>query len=177
MVTYIDVAAAFDSESHKFPDAALKKAGAKRKTRAMLRAIYAAAQGAAQIRGENGEIKMSHTFPVCRGVIQDDIISPILFIIALDQMVQDEDTEGQGVCVGKINELRVLGYADDAAMISNTVERMTARLTKFADAAKARADMKVKLSKTFSHHVERQEKVVPATADEIKAKEVTYEHP
>ena len=39
VVTYIDFAAAFDSVSHKFLDEALAKAGAKRKTRALLRAI------------------------------------------------------------------------------------------------------------------------------------------
>ena len=57
-------------------------------------------------------------------------------------MVQEADTEGQGVTVGEIKELRVLGYADDAAMASPTAEGLTARLTKFADAALARADMR-----------------------------------
>ena len=122
VVTYIDFAAAFDSVSHKFLDEALAAAGAKRKTRALLRAIYSAAQGAVQIRDETGSIKLSQAFEVRRGVVQGDIISPILFILALDQMVQEADTEGQGVTVGEIKELRVLGYADDAAMASFSVE-------------------------------------------------------
>ena len=50
VVTYIDFAAAFDSVSHRFLDAALGKAGAKRKTRALFRTIYAAAQGAARVQ-------------------------------------------------------------------------------------------------------------------------------
>ena len=176
-MTYIDFAAAFDSVSHKFLDEALANAGAKRKTRALLRAIYSAAQGAVQIRDESGNITLSQAFDVRRGVVQGDIISPILFILALDQMVQEADTEGQGVCVGEIKELRVLGYADDAAMASVTVEEMTERLTKFADAALARADMKTKLSKTWTQHVSRQEKQEPATAEEIAAKEASYKHP
>ena len=178
VVTCIDFAAAFDSVSHKFLDEALANAGAKRKTRALLRAMYSVAQGAVQIRGdETGKIKLSQAFKVCSGVVQGDIISPILFILALDQMVQEADTDGQGVCVGEIKELRVLGYADDAAMVSFTVEEMTVRLTKFADAALARADMKTKLSKTWTQHVQQQEKQAPATAAEIAAKEATYDHP
>ena len=105
VVTFIDFAAAFDSVSHKFLDEALANAGAKRKTRALLRAIYSAAQGAVQIRDEAGNITLSQAFDVRRGVVQGDIISPILFILTLDQMVQEADTEGQGVSVGEIKEL------------------------------------------------------------------------
>ena len=156
VVTYIDFAAAFDSVSHRYLDAALRKAKATRKTRALFRVIYTAAQGAARVQGVDGKTAMSKHFDICRGVIQGDIMSPVLFILALDQLVQEVDTEGQGIRIGKINELRVLGYADDAAMIGPDIEQMTARLTKFADASKALADMQVKMSKTFTHHVRRQ---------------------
>lgn len=54
---------------------------------------------------------------------------------------------------------------------------MTARLTKFADAALARADMQTKLSKTWTQHVRRQEKQEPATEEEIVAKEASYGYP
>ena len=53
---------------------------------------------------------------------------------------------------------------------------MTIRLTKFSDVTMARADMKVKLSNTYTQHVEKQDDVTPVTADEIKAKETSYEH-
>ena len=131
------------------------KAGASRKTRAILRAIYRAAQGAARVQGVDGKVIFSKWFDIQRGVIQGDIISPVLFIIALDQLVQTVDTGGEGINVGKIGTLRVLGYADDAAMIDKTVDAMTARLTKFANEAIAQADMKVKPAKTFSQIVQR----------------------
>ena len=51
LVTFIDFAAAFDSVSHRYLDHALGEAQASRKTRAMFRAIYAAAQGAARVKG------------------------------------------------------------------------------------------------------------------------------
>lgn len=66
--------------------------------------------------------------------------------------------------MGKIKAIRVLGYADDAAMTEYNTERMTQRLTEFADAAMNQADMKAKLSKTFSQIVQQQEAVDAATA-------------
>ena len=115
VVTFIDYAytAAFDSISHKFLDATLKKAGASRKSRAIFRAIYAAATGAARVRGTDGEVIYSGTFKIGRGVIQGDIISPILFIIALDQLIQEFDGNGGGVKFGRILKLKVLGYAEE----------------------------------------------------------------
>ena len=85
-LTFIDYSAAFDSVSHKFLDKSLAKAGASRKTRAMFRAIYAAANGVARVRGLNGKTIYSKSFEVRRGVIQGDIISPIFFFLAMEQI-------------------------------------------------------------------------------------------
>ena len=116
------------------------------------------------------------SFDIKRGVIQGDIISPIFFVIALDHLVQRFDKSGDGVPVGHINSLRVLGYADDAAMCEGTVANMTTRLTEFADAALEHADMQVKLSKTYTQHVKAQVKTTAATAMEIAAKMKKYKH-
>ena len=176
VITYIDFEAAFDSVSHKFLDAALKKANASRKTRAMFRVIYAAAQGAARVLGKDGKYILSKVFEIARGVIQGDIISPIFFIIALAQLVQEYDTSGTGISIGHINAIRVLGYADDAAMTEWRVQDMTTRLTEFADAAVEHADMKVKLSKTYSQIVCRQEKVGALTEEAIKKMMKSYKY-
>ena len=53
-------------------------------------------------------------------------------------------------CLGKIKELRVLSYADDAAMTGPAADQMSKRLTAFANEAKSEADMKVKMSKTYN---------------------------
>ena len=68
VVTFIDFAAAFDSVSHKFLDSALGKAKAKRKTRALFRAIYAAAEGAVRLQSKDGKIALSKYFDVAGGV-------------------------------------------------------------------------------------------------------------
>ena len=176
VITYIDFAAAFDSISHRFLDQALAKARASRKTRAMFRAIYKAAEGAARLRGADGKFTFSKTFDVLRGVIQGDIISPIFFIIALDQLVQRFDVGGTGVPVGHIKAIRVLGYADDAAMCDTAVESMTTRLTNFADGALEKADMKVKLKKTFSQHLQELQAVSAATDEEVEIKMKQYKY-
>ena len=68
IVTYIDFAAAFDSVSHVFLDHALQKAKASRKTGALFREIYRAAQGAARVKGVDGQLTFSKTFEIEREV-------------------------------------------------------------------------------------------------------------
>ena len=101
VVTYIDFTAAFDTISHKFMDSTLAKAGASRKSRAIFRAIYAAAAGIARVNGTDDNYVFSGSFNIGRGVIQGDIISPVLFILALDALVQKYDSvQGKGLKYG-----------------------------------------------------------------------------
>lgn len=92
-MTFIDFAGAFTSTRHKYLDKELVNvgAGASRKTRALFRKIYATTMGSERVAGTQGKTVFSHTFDINRGVIQGDIISPVFFIIALDQFVQKYD--------------------------------------------------------------------------------------
>ena len=87
VVTYIDYSAAFDSVSHRFMDYTLAKTDASKKSRAIFRAIYSAASGVARVRSTDGKFIFSGSFNIGRGVIQGDIVSPVLFIMALDQLL------------------------------------------------------------------------------------------
>ena len=118
VITYIDYSATFDSVSHKFMDATLAAAGASRKSRSIFRSIYKAACGVARVNSVDVKYTFSGSFKIGRGVIQGDIVSPILFILALDQLVQKFDRGGKGVRCGRIIKIRVLGYADDAALLA-----------------------------------------------------------
>ena len=111
-----------------------------------------------------------------RGVIQGDIISPVLFILALGALVQQFDSVRgmhKGFKCGRILRLDVLGYADDVALISDTVEDMTRRLTAIEDGAKEHADMNVSMPKTFTQHVHKRDKLT-VTEAEAKAAEKKY---
>lgn len=78
-ITFIDYSAAFDSIGHKFLDESLAAAGASRKTRAMFRAIYTAAEGITRVHGLNANTIYSETFKVRRGVIQGDNITDLFY--------------------------------------------------------------------------------------------------
>ena len=111
----------------------------------------------------------SEVFKISRGVVQGDIMSPILFILALDSLIQYHDKTGNGVKCGNNLTIRVLGYADDAAMAEKRTEVMTTRLTALADASVKEADMQVRMDKTFSHHVKEQEEQKVSKEEAIKA--------
>ena len=175
-VTYIDYSAAFDSISHKFFDRSLANAGASRKTRAIFRAIYAAAEGIARVRGLHGDKVYSASFKVRRGVIQGDIISPIFFILAMEQLFRTHDHSPVGIKLGNYLQVGVIGYADDAALLSLSCDRMSARLTRVATGSQADADMTIHKGKTKNMIVERQQKLKPPTIEAIKKTEAEYKY-
>ena len=175
MVTYIDYKAAFDSVAHKFLDLSLASAKASRKSRAIFRTIYAVASGVAKVKGTDGKIVFSRRFNIGRGVVQGDIVSPVFFILALNQIFQKYDIYGKGVRCGEILTLKTLGYADDAALAEGTVQEMTERFTRLANKSLKEADMVVRMDKTYSQHVCRGGDVA-VTDEEIKKANDKFEH-
>ena len=105
--------------------------------------------------GTQGKVVFSEPFDISPGVVQGDIISSILFNLALDELVKTYDVHGSGVKCGNGLVVCILGYADDAALLEEEIDVMTKRLTSLADGAKAKADMVVSMKKTVSHHVGR----------------------
>ena len=66
-------------------------------------------------------------------------------------------------------ERHTLGYADDAALLDESTEVATQRVTAIAAGSKADADMAISVSKTKAMHVRRQEKCSPVTDAEARA--------
>ena len=156
VITFIDYTAAFDSVSHKFLDQCLKKAKASRKTRALFRAIYAAAEGTARVQGLDGKHIYSEEFKIRRGVIQGDIISPIFFILALEQVFRICDENPRSVQVGNYLQIGVLGYADDAALAAGStatktsMATMSERISAVSSGSRNEADMHLHSTKNSS---------------------------
>ena len=135
--------------------------------------MYEAAKGMVRVGGILGEKIFSTLFNIGRGVVQGDIVSPILFILALalDNLIQLYDKAGKGVKYGPELEFRVLGYADDAALTEERIEEMTVRLTTLADKSLQEADMKIRMDKTYSQHVKIQEAQKVNEAEMMKAQQ------
>ena len=157
--TFIDYSAAFDSVSHKYLDRALQKAGASIKSRRMFRAIYSAASAVTKVESIDGKIVMSPTFPIRRGVVQGDITSPLYFILALELILKEHDTNPhKGVDFGG-TKVHTLGYADDAALLGYDASTATARVSQISEGSRKDADMHISVPKTKCMHVRSQEPV------------------
>ena len=170
IINFVDYAAAFDSVSHKFLDETLARAGASNKLRAMARAVYESASAYTSVAGAEGKRIKTDEFRVKRGVLQGDIMSPMLFILALEHILrQYDDVRDKGVPLGD-TRVHTLGYADDLALTDNGdadgVVKANARATKIAVKSRERADMKVKITKTKVLHVRPQDPVSDTTCSE-----------
>ena len=76
-----------------------------------------------------------------------------------------------GVSVGHVRDICVLRfYADDVVMVETAVDVMNRRLTKFAYAALAHANIKTKMSKTNSQLLCKRQKPAPGTEQAIEDK-------
>ena len=167
-VTFIEYSAVFDSVSHKFIDRALKEAGASAKSRALFRAIYAAASATTKVQSTDGSTVMSAPFPINRGVIQGDITSPLYFILALELILRKHDNiSGKGVQLGG-KTVDTLGYADDAALLDNDKGVSSTRVTSIATGSRQDADMEISIEKIEVMQVTEQGRTDPATTEELK---------
>ena len=88
------------------------------------------------MRGLNGRTIYSERFKVRRGVVQGDIISPVFFVLAMEQIFRLHDNEGDGITMGNHLNIGVLGYADDAALMSASTEVMSKRVTEVSVGSK-----------------------------------------
>ena len=140
VITFLDYRAAFDSISHKFLDEALKEANCTDKTRAIFRAIYQSASAVIRVSlPGDGTTAISDQYDVNRGVVQGDIFSPVCFIIALECLMRRSDTPGGVNVLGVL--LSRLEYADDAAVIDESIDKAPTEISKLVEGSRGRADM------------------------------------
>ena len=59
--------------------------------------IYVAAQGADRVQDDDDKIVMSSSSRCVWGVIQGDVMSPVLLILVLNQLIQNVNTDNQSV--------------------------------------------------------------------------------
>ena len=86
------------------------------------------------------------------------------------------DNNNDGITVGNHLHIGVLGYADDAALLSASTDKMSQRVTQVALGSEADADMCINKKKTKTLQVSVQEKVAVSTKLEVKKTEEAYKH-
>ena len=70
------------------------------------------------------------------------------FIIALECLMHRLDTPGGVNVIGVL--LSRLEYADDAAVIDESIDKASTRISKLADGSRIHADMEIRIDKTES---------------------------
>lgn len=111
-ITFTDIEKAFDSIDHAAIFAALRAAGASRKSIAIVRDIYVKAKAFIKVRQECGEV-----FRIGRGVLEGDVLSPLLFILAIEAVFQRVGADRHAPILGGV-PVPQLGFADDIMSLS-----------------------------------------------------------
>ena len=110
--------------------------------------IYGAATAHTCTPGVDGTTEKSASFPIQRGVLQEDITSPLLyFILALDLLLRTHDEcADKGVSMMD-TIIHTLGYVYDVALIDDGdaagINRASTRVTKISKGSREDADMNI----------------------------------
>ena len=78
--------------------------------------------------------------------------------------------------MGNYLQVGVLGYADDAALVSLSTDLLSRGLTNISTGSCVEADMDLHKSKTKAMHVRKQDHLVPPPIAKIKKTEGDYKH-
>ena len=141
---FVDFCKAFDTIIHDLIWATLRSYGIEEGLIDLLKMIYSDAKAAVRIGGNLGE-----WFHQEKGTRQEDPISPIIFTIYLERILEylsDEDQGGLSVHGYKITNLR---YADDIDLVSTSSEQLQQSLDEVTKSAN-KAGLKVNVGKTKS---------------------------
>ncbi|CAG5093186.1 Similar to LINE-1 reverse transcriptase homolog (Nycticebus coucang) [Cotesia congregata] len=114
-----DFCRAFDSVPHHLLWAKLFKLGISGKIIRTVQAIYEKVNIQLKINGENFK-----PFDVTEGVLQGGKLSPTLFILYIEDLIDFLDSKGiQGINIG-LNYLRTLLFADDAVFFAGSIKEV-----------------------------------------------------
>ena len=170
IVVFVDMEKAFDRISHAFLEEALSDAGASDKSIAMIRVLYAQTKAKMRVTAADGTQKYSREFPINRGVLQGDLVSPLLFIIALEYAFRKCDTGSSFSILGIF--LDQLTYADDSALLCPSVEEASTRMAALKKGLLEMADMSIHDGKTKVMHTQKTIVVPTPKPEEYSTAEV-----
>uniref|UniRef100_A0A4W5LF61 Reverse transcriptase domain-containing protein n=1 Tax=Hucho hucho TaxID=62062 RepID=A0A4W5LF61_9TELE len=117
-VVFVDFAKAFDSVSHEHLQSVLEQRGLDRHIMALIGSTYEKSTTRITIDGVRSSV-----IDMSVGVKQGDPMSPLLFNLALDPLVQTLERYGSGVG-SEGCQTTTLAFADDLVLLSSSVKGM-----------------------------------------------------
>lgn len=111
IVVVADVSKAFDTVPHSAIKLALERKGVPRHIVKLIEEMYA--ECVTSIKGPAGQ---SVVIKLERGVKQGDPLSPLLFNLIMDPIINKIDEDGNGVTIGE-SDLAILAFADDIVVL------------------------------------------------------------
>jgi hypothetical protein len=113
-LAFLDMAKAFDSVSHHSIRRAMVRKGV---PGALIEVILSEYNGATTVL-QRGPGKSALT-PITRGVKQGDPLSPILFNLVLDEIIEGANGATEGVRMSG-HKISILAFADDLVLVAQT---------------------------------------------------------
>ena len=130
-INFIDFKKAFDSIHRETLWAILRSYGVPKKIVTLIKSFYTDFECALLLNN-----KATDSFAVKSGVRQGCIISPILFLVAIDWVMRKTTSDrSRGITWGMFSKLEDLDFADDIALLSPKQEHMQEKTTRLCDFA------------------------------------------
>jgi hypothetical protein len=130
VMAFLDFSAAFDSVDRSMLWDLLRVAGVPRLYVDLIRSMYEKTKCRIKAYG-----RLSDAFQVRTGVRQGDVLSPLLFLRAIDYVIQKAAAPNDGVLLGEGIKAATAEYADDVALIGESVQQLQAHIDGFQAAA------------------------------------------
>ena len=130
IVAFLDFSSAFDSIDRKALWDLLRIAGVPDLFVGLIRSMYE--QTLCKIKAYG---KLGKPFKVGTGVRQGDVMSPLLFLLAIEYVIRMALRETDGVQFAENLKTSSAEYADDVALLSDSVEKLQDHINRFQAAA------------------------------------------
>jgi exonuclease III len=128
LVAFLDYSAAFDSVDRKSLWLILKACGVPPFYVQLIQNMYEMSVCRVRAYGQLGD-----SFDVTTGVRQGDVLSPLLFLKAVDWVVRRATTGEDGMIVGEGVSISTTEYADDLAVVAGNVEDLQSHVDRLQE--------------------------------------------
>lgn len=147
IVQVLDISKAFDTVPHHIIIGALKRKGFPNRICDLVKDMYTNCNTIIKI-----DKKTNIKIELKRGVKQGDPLSPLLFNLAIEAIIEEIENNTKGIPVSALGKISVLAFADDVALLSCDIEEAQLQVQKFYEYLKA-IGMSLSVDKCFAFRI------------------------